>query len=146
MTDEIIKKLRDKGCKITPQRRAVIGSLLKLAKFPTALKICNDIRQANPDVGLDTVYRNLNLLVDIGVVNQIHLAGKDTKVFELVQGEHHHHLICLGCGEANCLNYCPVNEQGLQKAAGSEYEIVGHSLELYGYCRKCKAAKQEREK
>jgi Fe2+ or Zn2+ uptake regulation protein len=139
MPEEIIKKLRDRGCKITPQRRAVIQSLLKFKKFPTAQEICNDVRQINPDVGLDTVYRNLNLLVDMGVVNQINLPGKDLKVFELVIGEHHHHLVCLGCGEANCLNYCPVDEKSLQNAAGSEFLIVGHSLELYGYCNKCKA-------
>ncbi len=141
MMEDIIKKLKDKGCKITPQRRAVIQSLAKLAKFPTALELCNDIRQANPEIGLDTVYRNLNLLADMGVVNQINLPGKDTKVFELALGKHHHHLVCLGCGKANCLDYCPVDEQELQKAAGSKFEIVGHSLELYGYCQKCRTAK-----
>lgn len=139
MTDEIIKKLRANGCKITPQRRAVIESLLKFDKFPTALEVFNQIKQANPDIGLDTVYRNLNLLVGIGVVNQINLPGKDVKVFELSADGHHHHLVCLGCGQADCLNYCPVDEQSLQKAAGSRFHIVGHSLELYGYCRKCKA-------
>lgn len=139
MPEEIIKKLRDRGCKITPQRRAVILSLQKFEKFPTAQEVCNDVRQANPDVGLDTVYRNLNLLVGMGVVNQINLPGKDLKVFELATGKHHHHLVCLGCGEASCLNYCPVDEEGLQKAAGSEFLIVGHTLELYGYCNKCKA-------
>ncbi|MDR3589103.1 MAG: Fur family transcriptional regulator [Negativicutes bacterium] len=138
MTEEIIKRLREKGCKITPQRRAVIQSLLNFDKFPTASEVFNDIRPANPDVGLDTVYRNLNLLVDIGVVNQINLPGKDTKVFELALGGHHHHLICIGCGNANCLDYCPVDEKGLQQAAGSEFKIVGHSLELYGYCKKCR--------
>lgn len=139
MTD-IIKILKEKGCKITPQRRAVAQSLLSLGKFPTAQEIHNDIKKVQPDVGLDTVYRNLNLLVAIGLVNQISVPGKDTKVFELALGAHHHHLICIGCGEANCLDYCPVDEKVLQKAAGSEFEIVGHSLELYGYCRKCKKA------
>jgi len=137
---DIIKILKEKGCKITPQRRAVAQSLLSLGKFPTAQEIHNDIKKVQPDVGLDTVYRNLNLLVAIGLVNQISVPGKDTKVFELALGAHHHHLICIGCGEANCLDYCPVDEKVLQKAAGSEFEIVGHSLELYGYCRKCKKA------
>lgn len=138
MTEEIIRILKEKGCKITPQRRAVIQSLLRFDKFPTASEIFKDIRPSNPDVGLDTVYRNLNLLVGLGVVNQINLPGKEVKVFELATAKHHHHLVCLGCGEANCLNYCPVDEKGLQKAAGLEFEIVGHSLELYGYCKKCK--------
>jgi Fe2+ or Zn2+ uptake regulation protein len=139
---DIIKILKEKGCKITPQRRAVVQSLLDLGKFPTAQEIHNSIKKVQPDVGLDTVYRNLNLLVAIGLVNQISVPGKDTKVFELALGAHHHHLICIGCGEANCLDYCPVDEKGLQKAAGSEFEIVGHSLELYGYCKKCKVTEK----
>lgn len=138
MIEKIILKLREKGCKITPQRRAVIQSLLKFEKFPTAQEVYNDIRLANPDVGLDTVYRNLHLLAGMGVVNQMNLPGRDGKVFELTLDGHHHHLICLGCGEANCLHYCPVDEQDLQKAAGSKFRVVGHSLELYGYCNKCK--------
>ena len=139
MTEEILKKLRANGCKITPQRRAVIEALLTFDRFPTALEVFNRIRRVSPDIGLDTVYRNLNLLVGIGVVNQISLPGKDVKVFELSPDGHHHHLVCLGCGQAACLDYCPVDEQSLQKAAGSRFQIVGHSLELYGYCRECKA-------
>lgn len=137
MIEEIILKLREKGCKITPQRRAVIQSLLKFEKFPTAQEVYNDIRLVNPDVGLDTVYRNLHLLTGMGVVNQINLPGRDGKVFELTLDGHHHHLICLSCGEANCLNYCPVDEKDLQEAAGAKFRVVGHSLELYGYCKKC---------
>ncbi|MDR3565482.1 MAG: Fur family transcriptional regulator [Negativicutes bacterium] len=142
LTDEIIKRLKEKGCKITPQRRAVIQALQKLDQFPTAQEIFSDIKPANPDVSLDTVYRNLNLLVDMGVVNQINLPGKDVKVFELATAKHHHHLVCLGCGQASCLNYCPVDESVLRQAAGSEFQIVGHSLELYGYCTKCRRKDQ----
>jgi Fe2+ or Zn2+ uptake regulation protein len=135
---DILEKLRDKGCKITPQRRIIIQSLIKFDKFPTALELCNDIRETDPEIGMDTVYRTLNLLVDMGIVNQINLPGKDVKVFELTLEGHHHHLVCLSCGAADCLDYCPVDEKKLQKAAGLKFEIVGHSLELYGYCEKCK--------
>ena len=138
MQEEIIRKLRERGCKITPQRRALIASLLSFDRFPTALDVYNDIRRHTPDVGLDTVYRNLNLLIGMGVVNQINVPGKDGKVFEITLSGHHHHLVCLGCGVANCLDYCPVDEKGLQQAAGQDFQIVGHSLELYGYCPKCK--------
>lgn len=137
MNEEIIRRLREKGCKITPQRRAVIDALINLPQFPTALDILNYVRSANPDVGLDTVYRNLNLLMDMGIVNQINLTGKDGKVFELALSGHHHHSICLGCGEAKCLDYCPVDEKDLRKSAGPNFHIVGHSFEIYGYCQKC---------
>lgn len=139
MSEQIIQLLKEKGCKITPQRRAVIQSLLSFDKFPTALEICKDVRQNNPDIGLDTIYRNLNLLIGMGIVNQISLPGKDVKVFELAPEKHHHHLVCLGCGEARCLDCCPVDEENLQKMAGTEFQIVGHSFELYGYCKQCRS-------
>jgi Fe2+ or Zn2+ uptake regulation protein len=138
MEEQIIGLLKAKGCKITPQRRAIIQALYNAEKFPTALELLTSVKATHPEVGLDTVYRNLNLLVALGAVNQIGLPGKDTKVFELARGQHHHHLVCLGCGATNCLNYCPVNENDLQKSAGPEFQIMGHSLELYGYCRKCR--------
>ena len=122
--EEIIKKLKDRGCKITLQRRAVIQSLLKPGKFATVLEICSDIRRDIPDIGLDTVYRNLNLLVSMGVVNEVNLPGKDIKLFKLAFGEHHHHhAICLGCGETHCLNYCPVDEEGLQKQGALNFRL-----------------------
>ncbi|VBB09628.1 ferric-uptake regulator [Lucifera butyrica] len=140
MTEKIIQMLRDRGCKITPQRRAIIQVLASFDKFPTAQEILDHIHQKDPDVGLDTVYRNLNLLISMGVINQISVPGKDLKVFELAHDKHHHHLVCLGCGEANCLNYCPIDDSEIQKSAGPGFKIVGHSLEIYGYCPKCRAA------
>lgn len=137
MEEKLIALLKDKGCKITPQRRAIIKALLQFEKFPTVQELHHSIKATYPDVGLDTIYRNLNLLVAMGIVNQIGLSGKDTKVFELVKNHHHHHLVCLTCGKADCLDYCPVNEQDLQQSAGPEFKIVGHSLEIYGYCRQC---------
>ncbi|EGO65876.1 Fur family transcriptional regulator [Acetonema longum] len=137
--EEIIALLRQKNCKITPQRRAVIQALSDSDQFPTAQAILEYVRKIHPDMGLDTVYRNLNLLVSLGVVNQISVPGRDGNVFELVAHPHHHHLICLKCGKAKCLSYCPVNQEELSRVTGQEeFEVVGHSLEFYGYCQQCR--------
>ncbi|MDU4962153.1 MAG: Fur family transcriptional regulator [Sporomusaceae bacterium] len=138
MEEKIIAMLKEKGCKITPQRRAIIRTLVQLPKSPTAYDIHAGIRRLYPEIGLDTVYRNLHLLSAMGVVIPISLPGKDTKVFELASGVHHHHLICLGCGVIQCFPHCPVNEAQLQENAGPDFSIVGHSLELYGYCSGCR--------
>lgn len=132
--------LRTKGCKITPQRRAVVAALHARAPFPTARDILDHIRQANPDVSLDTVYRNLTLLVGHGLVSQINLPGHGGSVFEIVAGRHHHHLVCLGCGRAECLDHCPVTAHDLARAEERGFAVVSHSLEYYGYCRTCRPA------
>jgi Fe2+ or Zn2+ uptake regulation protein len=136
--DKILRSLREKGFKVTPQRRAIIEAMFHCGAFPTVQRILEYVKKIHPDVGLDTVYRNLNLLTEIGVIHQINLRGREGNVFELAQS-HHHHLVCLGCGKTQCLDYCPVDEKELQQAATSfDFTIKSHSLELYGYCRNCR--------
>jgi Fur family zinc uptake transcriptional regulator len=136
--ENFLRLLRSKGFKLTPQRRAIIAALLSCAPFPTAQDIHRHIRQTAPDVSLDTVYRNLALLIRLGTVNQVNLPGGSA--FEIVAGHHHHHLICLACGRAECIDYCPVITADLAQAEDRGFTVVSHSLEFYGYCRDCRPA------
>ena len=135
---DIIEIIRSKGYKMTPQRRAVIKALFECGQFPTAQDILEYAKTINPDMGIDTIYRNLNLLTEIGVLNQINIKSRDVSVFEIVTS-HHHHLICLNCGKAECLDYCPVIEDSEKIAQEKDFKIISHSLEFYGYCHKCQA-------
>lgn len=133
---EIIELLQSKGYKMTPQRRTVIKALFECGKFPTAQDILEYAKKINPDMGIDTIYRNLNLLTEIGVLNQINIKSRDVSVFEIVTN-HHHHLICLNCGKTECLDYCPVVRDSDKIAQEKNFKIMGHSLEFYGYCSTC---------
>jgi Fur family zinc uptake transcriptional regulator len=135
---EIIQLVKDKGFKVTPQRRAIIEALRLADKPPTARDVLEAVRRNFPDVSLDTVYRNLNLLADIGCVIQINLKNSEKSRFELLK-QHHHHLICLGCGEATCLEKCML-EKHMVALKYQGYEIVGHAFEIYGYCPNCCSA------
>ena len=135
----IIELMQSKGYKMTPQRRAVIEALFKCGQFPTAQDILEYAKKINPDMGMDTIYRNLNLLTEIGVLSQINIKSRDVSVFEIVTS-HHHHLICLSCGKAECLDYCPVIEDSEKIAQERNFKIMGHSLEFYGYCSACQAS------
>jgi Fe2+ or Zn2+ uptake regulation protein len=132
---EIIQRIKEKGFKITPQRRAIIDAMLLADRPPTAKEVLDTVRHNFPDVGLDTVYRNLNLLSEIGCVIQINLKNSETSRFEILK-QHHHHLICLGCGEATCLEKCML-EKHMDTLKGLGYKIVGHAFEIYGYCPSC---------
>nr|WP_092068858.1 Fur family transcriptional regulator [Dendrosporobacter quercicolus]NSL47253.1 transcriptional repressor [Dendrosporobacter quercicolus DSM 1736]SDL82365.1 Fur family transcriptional regulator, zinc uptake regulator [Dendrosporobacter quercicolus] len=138
--EQLIRVLRDKGFKITPQRRAVITALAKCGKFPTAQRIWDYVRTITPDVSFDTIYRNLSLLVELGIVSEIHTKGREGNVFEIVETDHHHHLICVSCGTTQCLDFCPVSHGDLAKAEAGGFKITSHSLEFYGYCRECASA------
>lgn len=134
---EMIGKLKDKGFKVTPQRRAIIEALLFLEKPPTAKEVLEIVRSKFPEISLDTVYRNLNLLAEIDCLIQINLKNSETSRFEVLK-DHHHHLICLGCGEAVCLDSCTLDRH-MVVLREKGYQIVGHAFEIYGYCPDCRA-------
>ena len=136
--DNVIDVLRDKGLKITPQRRAVINALVECGQFSTALQILEYVKKSQPDVSLDTVYRNLSLFKQLGIVNEIQMINQDGNRFEiLTNGHHHHHVICLKCGKVQCLHFCPVSNAEIEQVESNGFSIVSHSLEFYGYCWEC---------
>ena len=81
--DNVIDVLRDKGHKITPQRRAVINALLNCGPFSTALQLLEYVKKEQPDVSLDTVYRNLSLFQQLGIVNEIQIRVNSDENFFL---------------------------------------------------------------
>ena len=135
--DNVIDVLRDKGLKITPQRRAVINALLEYGQLSTALQILEYVKKSQPDVSLDTVYRNLSLFKQLGIVNEIQMINQDGNRFEISRDGHHHHIICLKCGKIECLQKCPVSKEAIETIEKNGFAVVSHSLEFYGYCCGC---------
>lgn len=137
---DFLAKLKRQGHKTTPQRKAVIQALMDIGERPTAKEIWAEIQKTKPNTSLDTVYRNLHLLVDLGIVSQINLRFRDSSRFELSGLSHHHHLVCLGCGTTVCLHSCPIETYTLNLGKDKDFDIVGHAFEIYGYCPECKKA------
>ncbi|HEY9785281.1 MAG TPA: transcriptional repressor [Candidatus Obscuribacterales bacterium] len=121
-----------KGCK----------KVLEILERTDTLSSAQDIHSAlrneeqNPP-GLTTVYRSLESLVGLGLVQSVDL-GDGERRFELVKpGEHHHHLVCDKCRSSVHLDQCLVAE--LEEAIKSKYgfEVRGHILEIFGLCAHC---------
>ena len=139
--EKYVEVLRQHGYKMTLQRRAVLDALQKCGPFASAQTLWEYIRQFAPDVSLDTVYRNLNLLTELGLVLEVQTRSREGCVYELATAGHHHHLVCLECGKTACLPYCPIEPKDIDRAekTGNGFKIVNHSLDFYGYCRSCQA-------
>lgn len=140
--NEVLNVLKEAGHRLTPQRRRIVEILLDGGEPPTAREIYDRVREEYPNVSLDTVYRNLGLLTDVGLVHQINLKAGERARFEFAGSrDHHHHLICLHCGRFTCMDYCPLADD-VTRQAEEEYgfEIVHHAFELYGYCAECRAS------
>lgn len=143
MFDQIKAKLKELGYKMTPQRQAIIDCIVLPGPTLTALEVWEQVRLKHPEISLDTVYRNLNMLAEVGVVTPIAGVGKDGARYELVHtAYHHHHIVCLDCGKAACIEVCPINPHFLQTVKEQGYDLVRHNVELFGICRKCRAERE----
>lgn len=122
-------------------RQAVIESLAEQECCRSAQEIFDQLRAENRRVGIASVYRVLDLLVSLGLVQRLDLGGGISR-FEpaLPGGEHHHHLVCVGCGDVLPFED-PALEAALETtAARSDFTIEGHDVVLRGRCQECRAA------
>lgn len=122
-----VGRLRDRGYKVTPQRVMVLRGVA--AEQHQSLE---EIRARCGEVGLVTIYRTLDLLCEIGAVRRLDLG--DGARYELA-ADHHHHLICEGCGTVTEFEECPIDPRVLPEGG---FEVSSHSVEVYGRCAACR--------
>ncbi|GEM_PF-314252 len=136
-----IEQLRRLGVRVTPQRLFVLDALEHGGGHMTAEEIMQWAVQRYPALNLATVYRTLDLLIEVGLVAQMRL---DTGVttFELVGAAPHHHLICEHCGAITELDNSVFEALNAQVLARYGFQARPRHLALFGLCRKCLAAQQ----
>ncbi len=125
------------GIKKTKQREQVYNVLANTTEPVSA----TDIFRQMPEYALSTIYRILSAFEEHNMVVRSNLPGDETAVYELNRGNHTHYAMCLGCHELVPLKHCPFEHVDLQTQE-DDFEITGHKIELYGYCRKCKKHEQ----
>lgn len=144
-TEELLrKKLREKGLKVTQQRLLVLSVLEQNSgRHMTAEDICELVAEDYPEIGLATVYRALQLLWDMQLVDRINLDDGCVRyeIGHLLQGEakhNHHHLICRSCGRVVPFDDDLLDdlEQHIESATG--FYVLDHELKFYGLCRECR--------
>ncbi|TET24990.1 MAG: transcriptional repressor [Candidatus Cloacimonadota bacterium] len=138
---ETIERLKEKGVTLTPQRLAVIEFLMKNKNHPCVDEIYNVIKKKYPSISPATVYSTLQLLKEMGEIQELHIRG-DKACFDPV-AERHHHLLCRVCGKTIDVKVqCPLIDN--LKIAGHQVEDV--QAYLYGVCVECLKKKEKKEK
>ena len=127
--------LKKAGLKTTVPRLKIL-SLLELSdqRHLTAEDVYRLLLDANEDIGLATVYRVLTQFEGAGLVIRHHFEG-GSSVFELNEGKHHDHMVCVECGEVFEFFDSRIEDRQKQVAEESDFCIDDHSLYLYGVCR-----------
>jgi Fur family peroxide stress response transcriptional regulator len=131
--ESIRNRLDDSGVKFTPQRYCVMAFLMESAGHPTAAEIFDGVNRLDPRSSRATVYRNLNDLVDAGLVREVAVEGRSAR-FDLKETQHHH-FICDRCGTVEDMDWFDVP----RPAAASVGTRVVRECELIlrGLCTKC---------
>lgn len=137
------KLLKDKGLKVTNQRVRVLEVLaLCPDRHLTVEEIFDLVKVGCPEIGLATVYRTIQLLYELELIEKIHLDDGFAR-YEIGQWNqtekkhHHHHMICLGCGQVFSFeeDYLDALEEKIRSSTG--FLVVNHEVKLYGYCKEC---------
>lgn len=134
------ERLRERGVRFTPSRRAVVGALLAADGPKSAAEVHDLLGAAIP---LSSLYRSLAVLEDAGVLTPHHGARGVTRYepAEWLSG-HHHHLVCVICGAVEDVAVPAVEEQDLESmvveiADRAGFSAANHVLEIEGRCARC---------
>lgn len=138
---ELVQRLRDRGWRLTAQRRAVAEVLTGEHVHLTAEAVHRSASRLLPEISLATVYNTLNELVDMGEVLEIS-TGDGPKRYDPNTVMAHHHLYCVECGTLRDVSPSGTDQLSLPGDQQYGFELVGMDIVFRGRCPECLAAER----
>lgn len=138
--EKLKSNLKEKGYKLTPQRRAIVDVIIRNeGNHLTTEELYDLVKKECPEIGLATVYRTVQLLEEIGVICKLDLNDGCSR-YELVHEEEnhqHHHLVCTSCGAVIEVqgDLLEVLEHEIEEKY--KFKITNHSVKFFGICDRC---------
>lgn len=138
--DNLKNNLKEKGYKLTPQRRAILDIIIENeGKHLTTEELYDLVKDDCPEIGLATVYRTMQLLEELGIVCKLDLDDGCNR-YELVHQEEnhqHHHLICMSCGKVIEVKADLLDSLEQEIQSKYNFQIKNHSVRFFGICSDC---------
>lgn len=136
--DVFRKYVEEKGLRNTRQRDIILDAFLSADRHITVEELFNALKENNPGIGYATVHRNLGLLCEAGIADEIKIGNQKARYEPKLGQKHHDHLICV-----KCKSFIEVHDDKIERlqdklAEANEFIPVRHKLEIYGICKKCK--------
>jgi Fur family peroxide stress response transcriptional regulator len=138
--ETIIKKLKDNGHKLTPQRLAIVRILASSEGHPSVEDIHDRIRHDFPTMSLATVYRNIILIKSLGEVLELGFPDGSNR-YDGNKPTPHPHVICIKCKKIVDPDLNSLDEMQKEVALATDFEILNHRLDFFGICSDCIAEK-----
>lgn len=126
---------RRKLFRMTPQRQVLLQELGKKRWHPTADELYDVVRERMPRISLGTVYRNLEIMADQGLIRQLDTGGHQ-KRFDGT-AERHYHVRCIGCGRLDDIEMNTDRDLRSLVSQSGDYVLSGYLLEFMGLCPNC---------
>ncbi len=124
------------GIKRTKHRKSVYSVLEKSASPLSAPEIFSQVQSEDASVWLSTVYRILDCFVSEGLVVKTTVMDSSMAFYELNREKHRHYAVCVNCRKVIELVNCPM-EKFVPEIAESDFRVLGHKVEISGYCKDC---------
>ena len=121
--------------RMTRQRQIILEELRKVDCHPSADEVYQRVRSFLPRISLGTVYRNLEILSEMGKIQKLELSGS-LKRFDW-DLKKHYHIRCLRCDRIDNAPLAPLNQLEDELYEATVFQIIGHNLEFIGLCPKC---------
>ncbi|MDA2920200.1 transcriptional repressor [Desulfobacterota bacterium AH_259_B03_O07] len=137
------KYLAKEHLKSTKQRNIIFDEFFSYPGHHVTVKdLYESVRKYCPEIGYATIYRTLKLFKDCGLAFERNFGEGRTR-YEPVkfEGEHHDHLICIGCGEITEFETQQIEYYSQEIAKLNDFDVTNYKLELYGYCSACRKNK-----
>jgi Fur family zinc uptake transcriptional regulator len=133
--EEMIQTMAKQGMRITDQRRTLSELFAGGDGFLTAKDVYAHMGKTYAGLSFDTVYRNLRVMVDMGILEQVVFEDGVKFRVHCHEDDHHHHVICLNCEKTYPVVFCPMQHvDGLPEG----FEVVKHKFDIFGYCPECR--------
>ena len=138
LKEKFKNKLSTNNFKLTRQREDILEVLLENPRCHfNAEELHDKVKKENPEIGLATIYRTLELFCELDILHRLDF-DSSYKSYELnIDEKHHHHLICVQCGQITEFNDQVLEEFENNLEENHNFEIKNHRIKFFGYCAQC---------
>lgn len=135
------RTLNTAGMRVTNQRSLIIEIIRQGQGHPDADEIYRLAREKEPRISLSTIYRTLQMLKKLDLVEELHF-DEGHHHYEIKPSDEHHHLLCLGCGKVVEFNYPLARYVKKRIPEAKDFDIIKTEVRMSGYCSQCRQSRK----
>ena len=142
--ETLLDALERRGCRRTAPRRRLLAAIARRTAPFTAAELWAAVQAEDPGIGRATVFRTLDLLAEVGLVQRLaDETGAGGATYLACGPEHHHHLICTGCGRVDDFTDSALESRIAESAGQHAFALQDHRVDLYGICADCRQPEEQ---